>query len=62
VPGLEDVAHLVAELAAQFAVEVGERFVEQQQLRFRRQGTGQGDALLLAAGKLMRNACRGSSG
>jgi hypothetical protein len=54
--GLEDVANLMAELAAQFTIEVGERLVEQQQLRLRRQGAGQGDTLLLAAGKLMREA------
>ncbi|MND65478.1 hypothetical protein D3C80_568480 [compost metagenome] len=47
--GLEDVAYFMAELAAQFAIKVGEGFVEQQQLRFRRQGTGQCDTLLLTS-------------
>ncbi len=50
---LENVAHLMAELAPQFAIEVGERFVEQQQLRLRRQGAGEGHALLLTTGKLV---------
>ena len=44
-------------LLAQLAVERGERFVEQQQLRPSRQRAGQRDALLLAAGKLVRLAC-----
>ncbi|MNP43636.1 hypothetical protein D3C76_1374660 [compost metagenome] len=43
----------MAELAAQFTVEVGEGFVQQQQLRFGRQCTRQGDPLLLATGKLV---------
>ncbi|MCY1291882.1 hypothetical protein D9M70_410860 [compost metagenome] len=55
---LEDLADLVAEPPAQFAVEVGEGFVEQQQLRLRRQRTGQGHALLLAAGQLVGVAAR----
>ena len=44
-------------LLAQFAVERGERFVEQQQLRSSRQRAGERDALLLAAGELVRLAC-----
>ena len=39
--GLEDVAHLMTEAAAQFAIEVGEGLIEQQQLRFGCQGAGQ---------------------
>ena len=50
---LEDLAHLVAEAAAQLDVEVGEGLVEQQQARLRRQCAGQGHALLLAAGQFM---------
>ncbi|MNZ92751.1 hypothetical protein D3C78_1117860 [compost metagenome] len=50
---LEDLAHLVAEAAAQLDVEVGEGLVEQQQARLRRQRAGQGHALLLAAGQFM---------
>ena len=44
---LEYVAHLMAKLAAQLTVEVGEGFIQQQQLRLRRQGAGEGDTLLL---------------
>ena len=40
------------ELLAQFKVERAQRFVQQQDLRFVDDGAGQGDALLLAAGKL----------
>ncbi|MCY1234030.1 hypothetical protein D9M72_465980 [compost metagenome] len=36
---------------AQFQVERGERFVQQQHIRARRQGAGQGHPLLLAAGE-----------
>ncbi|MCY1534488.1 hypothetical protein D9M68_698620 [compost metagenome] len=54
--GLEDVADFMAQASAQFSIEVGERLVEQQQARFRGQGAGQGNALLLAAGQLMRVA------
>ncbi|MNM96029.1 hypothetical protein D3C81_1084930 [compost metagenome] len=41
---------------AQLEVECGQRLVEQQHLGMRRQRAGQGDALLLAAGKLGRLA------
>ncbi|KWV89441.1 hypothetical protein PFLmoz3_00863 [Pseudomonas fluorescens] len=53
---LEDVAHFMAELAAQFAIEVGKGFIQQQQLRLRRQDPGESDALLLTTGKLMGEA------
>ncbi|MNP39523.1 hypothetical protein D3C76_1331030 [compost metagenome] len=53
---LENVAHFVAEPAAQLHVEVGKGLVEQQQLRFGCQGARQGDALLLATGQFMRIA------
>ncbi|MNC34859.1 hypothetical protein D3C75_833160 [compost metagenome] len=52
----EYLADLLAEAAAQFDVEVGERLIEQQQARFGGQCAGQGDALLLAAGQLVRVA------
>ena len=45
-------AHLVAELR----VEVGERLVEQEELRVAHDGAADGDALALAAGKLARIA------
>jgi hypothetical protein len=51
---LENIAHLVREAFAQVDVEIGEGFVEQDQLRLRRQRAGQRDALLLAAGKFVR--------
>ena len=40
---------VVADLVAQAHVETGEGFVEQHDVGLRRQGPGQGDALLLAA-------------
>ncbi len=52
--GLEDVAHFMAQASTQFAVEVGEGLVQQQQLRLRRQRAGQRHTLLLPTGKLMR--------
>ena len=53
---LEDVAHFAAQAAAQLHVQVGEGLVEQQQARLRRQGAGQRDTLLLAAGEFVRVA------
>ncbi len=41
-------------LAAQGGIQVGQRLVQQQQARVDRQRAGEGDALLLAAGKLPR--------
>ncbi len=38
------------ELLAQFEVEGGERFVEEEHLRFVDDGAGEGDALFLSAG------------
>ncbi len=49
----EQVAHLLAQVHAQGGVEGGERLVEQDHGRRGRQGAGQGDALLLAAGELV---------
>jgi hypothetical protein len=56
-PGaFEDVAHFQRQAFAQFDVEVGKGLVEQQQVRLRRQGAGQGHALLLATRKFVRIA------
>ena len=52
----EDVGNLLAQAVAQARVEARERLVEEDQLRGRRERAGQRDALLLAAGKLMRQA------
>ncbi len=41
---------------AQLGVEIGERLVEQQDLRLDHEAAGERDALLLAAGKLAREA------
>ncbi|MCY1441658.1 hypothetical protein D9M71_579810 [compost metagenome] len=49
----ENVAHFMAQAPAQLHIKVGERFVEQQQLRLGCQRAGQGHTLLLAAGKLV---------
>jgi hypothetical protein len=54
--GLEDLAHFQRQALAQVDVEVGEGFVEQDQLRTRRQGAGERDALLLATGEFVRIA------
>ena len=51
---LEDAAHFFGEAFAQFDVEAGERLVQQQQARLRRERARQGNALLLAAGQLVR--------
>ncbi len=56
--GLEHAAQLYAHLGAQLGVEVGQRLVEQQQLRLGGQRAGNRDALLLAAGELVRVALR----
>ena len=47
---------LLAQLQPDLRVERGQRLVEQQHLRLDRQRAGQRDALLLAAGELMRVA------
>ena len=57
---LEDLAHFQAQALAQVDVEVGERLVEQQQLRPRRERARERDALLLAAGQLVRVAGGGA--
>jgi hypothetical protein len=53
---LQDRAQLRAEPLAQLDVEARERLVEQQQPRIRRERAGERDALLLAAGQLVRPA------
>ena len=50
---LQDLPHLPGELLPQFGVHAGEGLVQQQDVRPRGHGPGQGDALLLAAGELM---------
>jgi len=49
----QNAAHLERQAFAQLDVEVGERFVEQQQFRMRGQGACQGYALLLPAGQFV---------
>lgn len=49
-------AQVVRQALAQFNVQAGKRFIEQQQVRLRRQGSRQGNALLLASGELMGKA------
>ena len=56
-----DPADLVAQLGAHLGVQRGQRLVEQQHLRLDRQRPGQRDALLLAAGELVRVAVRPAS-
>ena len=51
---LEDFPHLERQPLAQPDIEIGKRLVEQDQFGARGQGAGEGDALLLAAGELMR--------
>ena len=53
---LWSLASLDAHLDAQGGVEIGERFVEQEDLRLAHDGAADGDALALAAGKLGRLA------
>ena len=48
-----DAAELELHLLAELSVERGERLVEQQQVRLEDQRAGDGDALLLPAGKLV---------
>ena len=47
----QDAAHLVRQALAQVYIQVGERFVQQQQLRLGRQRACQRHALLLSAGQ-----------
>ncbi len=56
---LQDLAHLEREPLAQVHVQVGERLVQQQQARLRRERARQRDALLLAARELVRIRLRG---
>ncbi len=51
---LDDLDQLKLHLRAQLFIQCAHRFVEQQQLGTFGQGTGQGHALALAAGKLVR--------
>ncbi|MNP69835.1 hypothetical protein D3C76_1659870 [compost metagenome] len=46
------------QLLAHLGVEGAKGLIEQQHFRLHRQGTGQGDALALTAGKLFRIAIR----
>ncbi|MNY06885.1 hypothetical protein D3C86_1396650 [compost metagenome] len=48
--------YLDAHLYPQLRIEVGERLVEQENLRFTHDGAADGDTLPLAAGKLLRPA------
>ncbi len=47
---------LAAHLVAQLGIEIGQRFVEQEQARIAHDGAADGDALALAAGELARQA------
>ena len=49
-----DAFDLLAHFVAQFGVQVAERFVEQEDVRFGDERSGEGDALLLSAGELVR--------
>ena len=55
---LLDGLQLVLHLAAELEIEGAERLVEQQHGGLDDEGAGQGHALALAAGKLVRLACR----
>ena len=48
-----DPPDFVAHFQAQLGVEIGERFVEEQDVGFDHEGAGQGHTLLLSAGKLV---------
>ena len=52
----QNLPHLLAHRGAQIGVEIGERLVEQDHLRPRRQGARQRHALLLPAGELIGGA------
>jgi hypothetical protein len=54
---LLQVADLLAHITAQLGVEVGQRLVEQQHPRLQHDGARDRDALLLAAGELVRVTC-----
>ena len=57
---LLQVADLLAQALAQVLVEAGEGLVEEQDLRLEHERAGERDALLLAAGELVRHAARRS--
>ena len=52
----EERGELVAQLLAELVVEVGERLVEEDEAGVLDDGAGEGGALLLAAGELLRAA------
>ena len=54
--GGEDARQLLAQFLAQLVVEIGQRLVEQDEIRPLHQGARDGGALLLAAGKVERLA------
>lgn len=54
--GAQDAADFLAGGVPELRVEVAERFVQQQQGGARREGAGQGDALLLSAAEFVRAA------
>ena len=56
-----ELGDLGAHLHAQLGVEVGERFVEEEGLRFAHDGAADGDALALAAGERLGLALSSSS-
>jgi hypothetical protein len=50
---IADAADFAAHVEAEFGVEVGERFVEEETVWSDGEGSGEGDALLLTAGELV---------
>ena len=54
VPELLHLRQFLPQGAAQTGIQCRKGFVEQQQARLHRQGAGEGNALLLAPGKLLR--------
>ena len=52
-------AQLIAHVAAQRGIEVGQRLVEQEDAGLDDERAGEGDALLLAAGEALHRAVRG---
>ena len=47
-----EIAQLATNLLAQLRIECGERFIEKEDVGLKHDGTGQGDPLPLATGKL----------
>ena len=54
--GFSQFADNTDDLGGDFWIERRRRFIKQQNLRFHHQGAGNGDTLLLAAGKMQRVA------